>query len=441
MPTITINPEDFYELIGKKLTDKELNQTLDAAKAELDSKLTTELIIKFNDTNQPYLWSTEGLARFFRYYLGKQKGIPQVKLTKPTETIIHDRKLKKIRPYIACFKATGKKIDEQLILQLIQLQEKLAENFGRKRQKISIGVYPLKEITFPVTCKAVSPLEKFIPLDFHDEMTLAETIEKHPKGKEYGNLIKGHEHYPVFIDSKKEILSLIPVINSEKTGKVKSGDDAIFFDTTGTDEESVNLVANIFALALAERGFTIEPIKIEYPNKKVITPTFECKKHKLKEENIEKLLGIKLNSSEIKHTLTKMGYEYQNGTVTIPYYRNDIMHEVDIIEDIAIAHGYDNFEAQKLTCATTGETLKIQEKIDQHRIQWIGLGYQEILNPILSNKQLLYQQTNTPDFGTIEIENPVSLTYSFLRTWIIPQQLELLSKNSNVEYPQKIVEQ
>lgn len=441
MPAITFAMDDLYKLVGSKFSDEKFTELLNCAKAELDSKLSTEVTIKYNDTNLPYLWSVEGLARFFRNLLGKQKGIPSIKIGKPKDKIAYDKRLTKIRPYIACFKASGVKINDYLLKQLIQLQEKLAENFGKKRQKISIGVYPLKKIAFPVAYKAASPSETFTPLEFHQPVSLRHALEKHPKGKEYGHLIKHASLYPVFADAKKEILSLIPIINSEKTGRLSVGDDSLFFDTTGTDAESVNLVANIFAYALAERGFTIEPCIIDYPGKKAITPTLANKKIKFKEELAEQTLGITLKTSDIKHALERMGYEYSKGTVTIPSYRNDIMHPVDIIEDIAIAHGYDNFSAQPLTSYTPGAVLASQPRIDAQRGLWIGLGYQEIASAILSNKELLYDKVNVPDFGTIEIENYMSLTYSCVRSWILPLLLDVLAKNKHVDYPQKVFEQ
>lgn len=441
MPTITFSPNDLRKLVGQKLDDKKLVQLLAQAKAELEAKLTTEITVQFNDTNQPYLWGVEGLSRFFRGLLGKHKGIPKIKVNKPKEKVIYDKRLKKIRPYIACFTATGKKIDEELLKQLIQLQEKLTENFGRRRKKISIGVYPLQSIAFPIYCKAASPKEKFTPLDFHESLSLRQVLEKHPKGQDYGHLIKNGSVYPVFVDSRKEIMSLIPIINSEHTGKLKPGDDSLFFDTTGTDEESVNLVANIFAYALAERGFTINALTIQYPNKKVVTPSLQTKKIKIKETDIEKILGIKLKTNEVKQLLSKMGYEYDKGNVTIPSYRNDIMHPVDVIEDVGIAYGYDNFEPLPLTSYTPGSTTSMRQYINTQRSLWVGFGYQEVMSAVLSSKDLMYDKMNVPDYGTIEIENFVSQTYSCVRTWILPILLDLLSKNKHVDYPRKNLNQ
>jgi phenylalanyl-tRNA synthetase beta chain len=136
-----------------------------------------------------------------------------------------------------------------------------------------------------------------------------------------------------------------------------------------------------------------------------------------------------------------MGYQYSNGTATIPCYRNDIMHPVDVIEDIAIAYGYDNFEPMPLTSYTVGSTFGIQQKIDTQRVLWTGAGYQELMSAVLSNKELLYDKMCASDTGTIEIENYISQTYSCLRTWVIPQLLDFLSKNKHVDYPQKVFEQ
>lgn len=441
MPTITCNTDDLYNLIGKKLDEKKLVELLDVAKAELESPYGKEITIKYNDTNQPYLWSVEGLARLFRNHLGLNKKLPEINLVNGKDKVIYDRKLTSIRPYIACFTATGKKIDEQLLKQLIQLQEKLAESFGKKRQKISIGIYPLRGITFPLQCKAANPTDEFTPLDFHEPITLKQTLEKHPKGKEYGHILEGSKAYPVFVDANKNILSLIPIINSEQTGRVKAGDDAILFDTTGTDENAVNLVANIFAYALSDRGFEIQTLTIEYPNKKLQTPTDKPNTIKVKEEEIKKILGVELKTTEIQQLATKMGLEYKSGNFTIPAYRADIMHAVDAIEDIAIAYGYNNFEALPLTSYTTGATLPEQNIIDSWRTFFIGLEHQEIMSAVLSNKELLYEKMNLKDKGTIEILNPVSSTYNCVRSWILPILLDFLSKNKHYDYPQKIFEQ
>lgn len=439
MPTITFSYVDLCSLVGQKLKPEQFEYLLSTAKAELEDQLTTETTVSFNDTNLPYLWSPEGLARHIRTYLGRKH--PRLTIKKSKDRVVYDKRLKNVRPYIACFTATGKRIDEYLIKQLIQLQEKLTENYGKKREKISIGVYPLNKITFPVHCRAAKPSERFAPLDFDKPATLKTILETHPKGKEYGHLIKDSPVYPVFSDANNNILSLIPVINSEQTGRLQEGDDALFFDTTGTDEDDVNLVANIFALALAERGFTINQLTIAYPNKNATTPSLKANTLNIKHADIKHVLGLDLKPTQIKTALHKMGHQYKNGTVTIPPYRNDIMHPVDIIEDIAIGHGYEKFTPLPLATYTPGMATPIQHFINTHRELWTGQGYQETMSPILSNKDLLYKHMNMRDFGTVEITNYTSQTYSCIRTWILPLLLSALAKNRHVDHPHLLFEQ
>jgi len=441
MPTISFTPADLYHLIGQRLTEAKLKFLVESVKGELESVLSREITVKLNDTNLPYLWSVEGLARAFRGLLGKKKGIPKVKYVRTKDKVIVDRKLAKIRPYIACFVAKGKKIDDYLLKQIIQLQEKLAENFGRKREKISIGVYPFRKISFPIYYKACKPTSvRFVPLDFQNPLSLKEILAQHPKGKEYGHIISGFKDYPVLMDAKKEVLSLAPVINSSTTGKLEIGDSEIFFDATGTDYDSVQLVANIFAYALADRGFKIYSLVVDYRGKKVQTPSFETRAVKVPFDEIEHMLGIKLSEAKIKLLLGKAGFDYSKKKVVIPSYRQDIMHPVDIVEEIAIAYGYDKLPSIPLETYTVGNTFPIQRFLDNARDLMVGLGYQEALTPLLSNKILLYDKLGVNDFGTIEIKNFMSANYSCVRTWIIPLLIEILSKNKHYDFPQRIFE-
>ena len=117
------------------------------------------------------------------------------------------------------------------------------------------------------------------------------------------------------------------------------------------------------------------------------------------------------------------------------------MHRVDVIEDIEIMYGYENIKALPITSFTIGETYDIVPFINAAREACAGLGYQEILSPILSNKKHLYGNMNAKDTGTVEIEQCMSETYSVVRTWLLPMLMEVLSKNKHVDYPQKIFEQ
>ncbi|MDO8740351.1 MAG: phenylalanine--tRNA ligase subunit beta [Candidatus Woesearchaeota archaeon] len=444
MPTITFSFKDLQKLAGKKISAEELSKFIEYGKGELKSydEKEDEVSVDFDDTNLPYLWSAEGIARLIKGISGKEKGIPKLKIEKSNYKLVVDRSVNKVRPYIAAFVAKGCKVDDYLLKQIIQLQEKLCETYGKKRQKLAVGLYSYKKITFPVIYKATDPESiKFIPLDFRKEMTQSEILEEHPKGKEYAWILKDFSKYPILIDSKKEVLSFPPIINSSLTGKVEIGEEDLFFECTGTDLDSVNLAANIFAQAFYERGFKIYSVNIKYPNKTIKTPFMFNETIKIKKEQIKEMLGLDLKDSEVKVLAEKAGYNFKGYKIEIPCYRKDILHPVDIIEDIAIMYGYDKIGEEKLKSYTIGETKEIINFVDKIREIIIGLGYQEIMSPLLSNKEILYEKMNIKDFGTVELENYMSENYSAVRSWLLPILMEVLAKNKHIDYPQKIFEQ
>lgn len=444
MPTITFSLADLQNLLKRKINLEQLKELIHYAKGSFEDydEEEDEVKVDFTDTNLPYLWSVEGIARLIKGVFGKEKGIPKFKINKSNYSIIADRSIKKIRPYIAAFVAKECKVDDCLIKQIIQLQEKLSELYGRKRKKIAIGVYSHKKINYPIYYRATDPESiKFIPLEFRKEMTQQQILEEHPKGKEYAWILKDFKKYPILIDDKNEVLSFPPIINSNTTGKIEEGDEELFFEATGLELEDVLLVTNIFAQALYDRGFKLFSVNVKYHDKKIVTPHLFNEKIKIKKEKIKELLGLDLKESEVKKLLEKMRYSYAKGKVLIPSYRKDILHQDDIIEDIAISYGYDKIKSLPLTTYSIGSTLPIVEFIDKAREIITGFGYQEVLSPILTNKETLYERMNIEDFGTVEIEQYMSETHSVVRTWILPILMEFLQKNRHIEYPQRVFEQ
>ncbi len=443
MPTINFSLTDLQNLVGKKLSIEEVSKLAEYGKGSFEAynKGEDEVSIEFGDTNLPYLWSVEGFARLIKGVLGLQKGIPKLEIKKADYSIIVDKSVSLIRPYIAAFVAKGHKVDDYLIKQMVQLQEKLCESFGRRRLKVAIGVYSYDKIKFPVHYKATEPESvKFTPLEFKKEMTQQEILEEHPKGKEYAWTLEGCKKYPILVDDANEVLSFPPIINSNFTGKVAEGDEHLFIEATGTDLESNLLAINIMAQAFYERGFEIYCVDIKYQGKKITTPFIFKDKIKITNQQIKSLLGLDLKTSQIKELLEKAQYNYST-VVQIPPYRKDILHPNDVIEDIGIIYGYDNIKEEPLTSYTIGETSNLVKFKDKIRELIVGLGYQEAASPMLTNKTILYEKMNTKDLGTIELTNFMSETYSCVRSWLLPILMDFLSKNKHVEYPQKVFEQ
>jgi len=443
MPTITFSLKDLQNLVGKKLTIEEVSKLVEYGKGELENynKEEDEITVDFGDTAMPYLWSVEGVARLTKGILNLQKGIPKIEIKKGDYDLIVDKSVSNVRPYIAAFVAKSHKVDDYLIKQMVQLQEKLCESYGRRRLKIAIGVYSYDKIKFPIHYKATDPESiKFTPLEFKKEMTQQEILEEHPKGKEYAWILKDCKKYPILVDSANEVLSFPPIINSNFTGKVTEGEEHLFIEATGIELEPLLLAMNIMAYAFYERGFEIYSVDIKYPDKKIKTPLLFNDKIKITNEQIKSLLGLDLKNTEIKKLLEKAQYNVTSN-IQIPPYRKDILHPADIIEDIGIMYGYDNIKVMPLTSYTIGETSSMVKFRNKVRELLVGLGFQEVSSPILTNKTILYNKMNIKDFGTIELTNFMSETYSCVRSWILPILIDFLSKNKHIEYPQKVFEQ
>ena len=363
MPTISIFKADLESLLagdGRRkptVSVEQLEEWLMLVKGELKghNPETGELRIELQDSNRPDLWCCEGIARQIRIkQLGKLKPYAILK-RKPraAQHVIVAPGLDRVRPYVAACTARGYRVTEEGLAQLIQTQEKLADIFGRKRRTVSIGLYQLAKIQFPVTYDLVKPDQaKFTPLGMETAMTLSEILMVHPKGLEHGHILEGHERVPLLQDAKGQVLSFPPIINSREVGEVQVGDEHLFVEVTGTDLPMVVLTLNIFAANLADRGATIAPIETRYPyktrlGKSVVTPQDFGKPRTIMVKTIEQALGQSLGAHEVKKALELYGYAVSAGKnsvkATLPPYRQDLLHAMDVVEDVAISRGYNEF--------------------------------------------------------------------------------------------------
>ncbi|MCD6576282.1 MAG: phenylalanine--tRNA ligase subunit beta [Nanoarchaeota archaeon] len=445
MPTIEISFKDLKSLVGKNLSLKEFSQLLEYLKAEVDRREGDKLFISLEDTNRPDLWCVEGIARMIRKLIGK----PTKKyLAKPSGlTVVVNQNLRNIRPYAACAVVKGIKITDDILESIIQYQEKLAENYGRKRSKVGLGVYDFDKVKGRIIeYKGVKPTAKFIPLGFEEEMTISEMLKKHPKGEQYGKLLEGKKVYPAFIDKSGEILSIPPITNSNNTGKVTTKTRNLFIEATGTDRDAVVHALNLFAMALAERGGKVYSVRIKYNAETIVTPNFKPTKFSIKPSYIDTLLGLGLTTPELKKLLKKMDYNIVKATpgsdlivLEIPFYRKDIMHAVDVVEDVAISYGYNNIEPLEPEIATPGKLLDETKQNNLIREIMIGMQLQEVLNFTLTSKDVLFDKMNR-NGKTLEVLNPISSNYSNVRDSLLPLVMKFLETNKTVEFPQKVFE-
>lgn len=444
MPKLEISYADLCSLIGNNIPLEELKQYMNFAKAEIDSVEGDLLKVEVKDTNRPDLWSTEGIAREINGRI-KEKGLPEYEIKKSELVVEVDKKVSKIRPLTVCAVVKNLKIDENILSQMIQLQEKVAGTFGRNRKEVAIGVYDFKKIKPPIKYTTVKSNEiKFVPLDFKEDLTPEEILEKHPKGKEFGHLLEGFKEYPIFIDSAGNILSMPPIINSDYTGKVTEETEEIFIECSGFYFKFLIPALNVIVCALADRGASIENVKVIYSDKTIFTPDLNPKKTSVDIDYVNKVSGLKLSEKEICNLLEQARYQAKSNGKRIellyPAYRQDIMHARDIVEDVLISYGYDKISPVYPKLATKGEIDKKEFFSNKIAEIMVGLGLQEILSYTLTNKENLFRKMNIKEEKIVEIENPVSSTWNVFRSWLLPSLMEFYSHNQHVQYPQKIFE-
>lgn len=458
MPKIEAPENIFYSLLGKKMSDDELVDIFPVAKAELDGHDTDAHVLKIelNDTNRPDLWSAAGVARALRTY--ESGKIPsygffsnaEKSLPSDGRSVLDDKSAIGIRDYSIGFAARGRKVDEELLVNLIQSQEKLCFNFGRKRKTIALGIYRSDLIKYPVHYAAVDPDKtRFVPLGMTEELSLREICEKHPKGREYGYIVSDKPRFPYLYDDNNETLSFPPVINSARIGAVEVGDENLFVELSGPILDDLLLTANILCCDMADMGYEILPVKVEFATdtkygRSVTVPYYFQGEAKCSVASVEKKLGLKLSGKECVAALARMGVPatVENGTITAtcPPYRNDFLHEVDVIEDIMIGHGLANFAPVMPSDFTVGRLSAAEEFSRKIKDVMVGLGFQEMMYNYLGSKKEYIERMHVDGSDCVFIANPMSENYEVVRPSVIPSLLESESVSGHAVYPHNIFE-
>ena len=481
MPKIEVNENLFFNLLGKKYDFDTLEKKLTFAKAELDEKPDmsqpeNERVIKIelNDTNRPDLWSTGGVTRQLRIHEGAKRSNYSSFLSKKDSVkdcadriITVDPEMKNIRPYMVSFVISGKPIDDPMLKDIIQTQEKLCWNFGRKRRSISMGVYRMADIKWPCHYKAVDPDKtSFVPLQCEQPMTCRQILTEHPKGKDFGWIIKDLPKFPLLTDDTDEVLSMAPVINSATLGAVQVGDKDLMVELTGDNMENLMLSANIVACDFFDAGYEILPVKVVHPyetalGKEVVAPFYFQPSTKTTLAAINKKLGCDLTKDEVLDALARMDndvsakdFDASEKTASYlkankndvefvlnpPPYRNDFLHEVDIIEDVMIGVGLDNFKPVRPSDFTVGQLSDVTLFSRKAKEIMVGLGYQEMIFNYLGSKRDYIDRMCVSSENVIEISNPMSENYQFVRPSIIASLLRAESQAGQAVFPHKIFE-
>jgi phenylalanyl-tRNA synthetase beta chain len=444
MPVITFDFQDFSQLIKKKISKEQLIKQLPMIGADLD-KVENDLISIEFFPDRPDLFCVEGIVRASRAFFDIKTGLTIYNIESSDIRISVDSSVKTIRPFIRCALVKNVMMTDELIVSLMDLQEKLHYGVGRNRKKVAIGVHNFEPIKPPFTYKAVSPQSvQFVPLAKVESMTLEDILLYHEKGITYAHLLSDFDKYPLITDNYDNVLSFPPIINGSLTEVTPFTTD-LFIDVTGTNLKAVKIALNIVTTALAERGGTIYSTTIIDEGQEIRSPDLEPKNKTLSIAYVNKILGTNFGGGEVIRSLEKMGYDAKQikkglVDVLIPAWRSDILHEIDLIEDVAIGFGYDKFKKTLPELFTFGNHLLDQHLRDNLRTILIGLGFNEVTTFTISNERDEFEKLGMKKTNRVQLLNPITEDFTCLRTNLLPSLLKILSDNKHHNLPQQIFE-
>jgi len=444
MPVITLQRERFSKFVGRQLTVEDTAKWLPWIGFDIEEIGADYIKVEFNP-NRVDFCSYAGVARAFRGLMGWETGLPKYKVKDGEIVLKIARAVSKVRPYMLAAVVRNIQLDEEAIVELMEMQEDLHWGIGRNRKKASIGIHNLDVVNPPFTFTAVDPdRASFVPLDKTEQMSLREILEKHEKGMAYKHLVDWAPRYPLLIDKDEKVLSMPPIINGDLT-RVTDKTTNLFLDVTGTDYAAVERSLNVLATALADMGGTIEKVHVKYPDHTVVSPNLTPQKMTLRVNYANELLGLKLSQVEVVESLMKCRLDaktVKNGIVeaAVPAYRIDVLHEVDLVEEVAIGYGYYRLKP------TIPETLTIGEEHPTHRTAKVvrqimtGLGFIEVMNFTLINEAVHYEKMRLKARNVIKLANAVSAEYTILRESLLPSLLKNLMDNKHESFPQLLFE-
>lgn len=441
---ITLNVERFSGFMGRKVAVKDLTRWLPWIGFDIEEIGENYVKVEYNP-NRIDFCSYAGVARALKGYLEMEIGLPKYEVKEARTTLVVDRTVRDVRPFMLAAIVRNIKLDGDAVVELMEMQEDIHWGLGRDRKKVSIGIHNLDVVKPPFTYTAVEPeSKKFVPLDKREEMSLKEILETHEKGVAYKHLIDWSPRYPLLVDRDGSVLSMPPIINADLT-RVDFKTKNLFLDVTGTNYKAVEKSLNVLVTALADMGGTIENVNVKYEDRTVVSPNLEPEKRNLRVAYANKLLGLKLSEKEAIKCLLKCRLDARKRKkgileTVIPPYRIDILHEVDLVEEVAVGYGYYRLKPTIPVAVTVGEQHPAQKLANTIRQIMTGLGFLEVMNFTLTNKKFHYHFMRMKMEKPIRLANPISAEYSIMRQLLLPGLMKNLSDNKHESFPQRLFE-
>jgi phenylalanyl-tRNA synthetase beta chain len=436
LPVVKIDIRRFSMMVGtgrKKILDRLPYIGLDIEGVDGNS-----VRVEYSP-NRPDFGTDFGIARALRGLLGKEVGLPRFPSAPSGVRVSVDRRLESVRPFIACATATGLDLDDEGIRQIISLQEDLHNGLGRRRRVVAIGLHDMDAVEPPLSYHAVDSTFEFVPLGGKSPVSIGSILSDTDEGKVYGTALGGSRLYPVITDSSGVVLSFPPIINGDAT-RVTTKTRNMFIDVTSTDRKAGDDVLAVVATTLAEAGGKLGTVSIRYAGKPRVTPDLSPVELPIDHRLVRSVLGLDLSAPDIVKSLARSRLGVRGAKALGPRYRIDLLHPVDIAEEVALGYGFDRIEPVYPSSRQAGSFNPIEDYMDSASTVMAGSGMIEMMTFELTDERSLYTFFQRPSSEKIVVLNPKSIEHSVLRDALIPSLMASLSGNVKSDYPQRIFE-
>jgi phenylalanyl-tRNA synthetase beta chain len=439
MPVVNVSIDRLKKFLPGVKMEKAL-EMLPFVGLDIEGDDSKVIRVEYNP-NRPDFSSDYGIARALQGLMGIKLGMPALRVSKSNALIKVDRSVKKVRPHVVALVAKNGKLGDETIKHIIAMQEDLHNGICRRRKKASIGIHNLDAIKFPVKYSTVDGDFAFTPLGGQAGQTVDQILRDTETGRVYGHLLAGK--YPVIIDSTGTVLSFPPIINGDTT-RVDAKCKNLFVEVTAIDIKAAKDVLAVIAFTLHDAGFEIQTATIIDDGKEVVTPDVRPARMRVDINYVSSMLGLALTPRKMVDCLRKSRLEAKANktaiTCTIPRYRIDIAHPIDIVEEVAIGYGIYNMQPAFPPAVTAGQRSMQSTYFDAVRRTMVGLGMLEAFNSSLASKQVLYDLAGRQPQEVLAVDGTKSAEHEVLRDSLIPPLLQSLSRNVHEEYPQKLFE-
>jgi phenylalanyl-tRNA synthetase beta chain len=439
MPVVTLYYKRLETLLRRNLSSQEIVDKIPYLGLDIEETAEDWLRIEYSP-NRPDFSTDYGVARALNGFIGAELSSPEYHANPPRVTVQLEDSVMGVRPCFSGAVALGITLDDETIRQIITTQEDLHTGIGRRRSKVSIGIHNLDAIKPPLRYFGAGSDFVFTPLNERRLMSVADILHDTETGRAYGEILKDTQFFPMITDSNHEVLSFPPIINGELT-RITPETKNLFIDVTGTSQEACDQALAVLSAALIDAGAILEQVLVSSGRVSRTTPSMAPRTMRVDSSLARRLLGLRLTDRQISQALMRSRISVKKVgdhlEAAVPPYRIDILHPVDLVEEIALGFDVSKITATLPPASRPGAPIGWHRFLDAARVAMAGLGFIEVINSSLVSSNLAGMGDS---ISALQVENPKSIENEYLRGHLLPSLLYSLAENIHQPYPQRIFE-